>query len=504
MYNIHRMCRIRTAHKRVFIYLIMLSGLIVACTGQSPEEVVIEIPSPEPSATALQSILENTDTIVQAVDIPTNTSPPVLTSTPTNVPEAVITRVTTDVPTGVPKDLLTNFPVVTETNTPDVQIAIATATELPTLTVTSAPTNTNTPAPTNVAFALPDPLPFQVGPSNYPAEVNPLTGLPVADASVLTRRPIAIKVSNAPDCVRPQEGLSRADIVYEHYAEGGTTRYTAVFYGDVPARVGSVRSARLIDMEIPAMHGAIFAYSGAAEPVKIMLEESDFGDRVIANVPGHPAFYRKSLNEVACGRAEHTLFTDPVSLRNFAASTGINDTRPNISGLIFNPEVPTGGQQLDSLVIRYLGVTNEWRYSSTLDQYTRYSNGSQNTDLYYNVPILADNVVVLYANHVTTLILEDRVGYNAATGTGGNYSIEAQIWGNGPLMFMRNGQVYTGTWFRSERDQGIVLTDNNGNILGQKPGRTWYQVVPLDTPLTQTSATAWSIKPERPPAQPER
>ncbi len=504
MYNDINMCRIRTEYKLLLtITLILLS--LVACASVEPEELILEIPSPEPTATPLQSVLENSNVVVQQVDLPTNTAPPLLpSSTPTEAPKAVITRVATEVPTGVPADLLTNFPVV---ETPDVQIAIGTVTELPTLTAVTTNTPipaTNTPLPTVAAFNLPEPLPFQVGPDLYPANVNPLTGLPLADTSVLTKRPIAIKVSNAPSCVRPQEGLAKADLVYEHYAEGGTTRYTAVFYGDQPARVGSVRSARLIDLEIPAMHGAIFAYSGSAEPVKIKIEESDFGDRVIANVPGHPAFYRKNINEVACGRPEHTLFTDTASLRNYAASNGINDVRPNISGLIFNPSVPAGGQPLDSFLIRYLGVTNEWRYSSTLNQYTRYSDGSQNIDLYYNVPILADNIVVLYANHVTTLILEDRVGYNPSTGTGGNYSIEAQIWGNGPLMFMRDGQIYEGTWFRSERNAGIVLTDQNGNILGLKPGRTWYQVVPLDSPLTKTSDRAWSIKPERPPAQPER
>src|SRR5688572_23272367 len=48
---------------------------------------------------------------------------------------------------------------------------------------------------------------------------NPLTGLPVNIPSLLERRPIAIKVGNSPDYVRPQSGLSLADVVYEYYIE---------------------------------------------------------------------------------------------------------------------------------------------------------------------------------------------------------------------------------------------------------------------------------------------
>ena len=50
------------------------------------------------------------------------------------------------------------------------------------------PTTTQASAPTSTAEAL-------VGPHSYPPDVNPLTGLPVANATVLQRRPIAIKVS---------------------------------------------------------------------------------------------------------------------------------------------------------------------------------------------------------------------------------------------------------------------------------------------------------------------
>jgi len=55
------------------------------------------------------------------------------------------------------------------------------------------------------------------------------------------RRPIAIMIENHADS-RPPSGLSRADVVYEAVAEGGITRFLAIFYcGALPAMLKLLR-----------------------------------------------------------------------------------------------------------------------------------------------------------------------------------------------------------------------------------------------------------------------
>jgi hypothetical protein len=68
-----------------------------------------------------------------------------------------------------------------------------------------------------------------------PAGTNPLTGLPVADPSLLKIPALLISISNFPAIGRPQEGLSFAPFVYEYYITEGATRFLAVFYGAFPA-----------------------------------------------------------------------------------------------------------------------------------------------------------------------------------------------------------------------------------------------------------------------------
>ncbi|MDW8102145.1 MAG: DUF3048 domain-containing protein [Anaerolineae bacterium] len=99
------------------------------------------------------------------------------------------------------------------------------------------------PAPTPTPTKTPKPIPTQTltvvkanllnleTPTPTPTPITefcPLTGEPVDNPEKINRRPLAVKIANSPE-VRPQSGLSFADIVFEHLAEGGLTRFTAIF-----------------------------------------------------------------------------------------------------------------------------------------------------------------------------------------------------------------------------------------------------------------------------------
>ncbi|NDJ75964.1 MAG: DUF3048 domain-containing protein, partial [Chloroflexi bacterium] len=103
-----------------------------------------------------------------------------------------------------------------------------------------------------------------IGPEEYPEGINPLTGLPVYDPEVLLRRPILVKVVNAPDMARPQWGLPQADVVWEYWMPGGFTRFAAIFYSQSPERVGPIRSLRMPDFELAHIYNSLIATSGMA------------------------------------------------------------------------------------------------------------------------------------------------------------------------------------------------------------------------------------------------
>ena len=99
---------------------------------------------------------------------------------------------------------------------------------------TNLPPSQRTPAPENstptviTATQTPEPTPAPTG-------FNPLTGLPVADPSLLQIPAVLLSISHFPVEARPQAGLSFAPYVFEIYITEGATRFLTTFYGEFPA-----------------------------------------------------------------------------------------------------------------------------------------------------------------------------------------------------------------------------------------------------------------------------
>ncbi|MBI3362572.1 MAG: DUF3048 domain-containing protein [Chloroflexi bacterium] len=348
------------------------------------------------------------------------------------------------------------------------------------------------PAPTvppeAAAAATPTPLPSgQIGPEDYPPDVDPLTGLKVSDPALLSRRPLLIKISNFPGEVRPQSGMDSADMVFEHYTEGGITRFTALFWSKTPEVVGSVRSARLIDVELPAMYQALFAYSGSSDAVKDRIRNSDFFDRVFSPDWGDkcPLFCRIPRGNLSL---ESTEFANPKEIWDEATKRGVND-RPAIKGMVFNPEVPQGAEPGSIVRVVYSGGFARWDYDPKTGLYIRRQDGEPLNDRLTGRQLSAANVIVVYATHVVTPIIEDQASKRPG--------LEIQAWGSHDAYIFRDGQAYKGRWTRSSRgDMLHFWYEDETTPLALKPGNTWIEFVGVTTKQTLEGAgDEWRFEP---------
>jgi SdrD B-like domain/Protein of unknown function (DUF3048) C-terminal domain len=110
--------------------------------------------------------------------------------------------------------------------------APATAPLVPTTAPTpAAPAATS--APTVAPTVQPTSVPTKVGPE-LAAGINPLTGLPVNDPSLLDLPAIFLSIPNFPVSARPQAGLSFAPWTFEIYIGNGESRFLSAFYGEEP------------------------------------------------------------------------------------------------------------------------------------------------------------------------------------------------------------------------------------------------------------------------------
>ena len=331
---------------------------------------------------------------------------------------------------------------------------------------TSTPTETPTPEPT---------LAVGIYPTLSP-DMCPLTGVQVSDLELLDRRPLAIKVQNAA-ISRPQYGLPQADIVYEHLSEAAITRFTAIYLCQQVDKIGSTRSARFIDLEIPAMYKSLMAFSGTSAGLYPLFLNADFYDRQFCYGWGlHPeGFYRdKELRQKGIP-IEHTLFADPNKIWDTATELGIND-RQDLQGMDFASEPPADGQPATQIQIPYPSrdMVVEYRYDPGSGTYLRWQSGVPHLDAVSGEQLTATNVVVAYVTHVDSLdIFEDEPRRN-------HPSVQIQLWGTGPAVIFRDGQAFEGLWARPKREDMLVFRDATGQIpIPLKPGNTWIQLVPL-------------------------
>jgi len=72
-------------------------------------------------------------------------------------------------------------------------------------------------------------------PTPFIEVINPLTGLAVAEPSLLELPALLVSISHFPVTARPQAGLSFAPYVFEIYITEGATRFLTTFYGEFPA-----------------------------------------------------------------------------------------------------------------------------------------------------------------------------------------------------------------------------------------------------------------------------
>ena len=367
--------------------------------------------------------------------------------------------------------------------TPTLVQPAPTATSLPpTPTATSIPPSPTTP-PTATPVPSPTPTPTEAvvrlaTAADFGETRNPLTGEVVDDPSLLDRRPIAVKIPNFPaSYVRPQSGVNQADLVFEHITEGPITRFTAIFYDETPEDVGPIRSARLIDIELPAMYDAALAYSGASIGVAQKLSNSDFQGRILrSNTPG---YYRTGANIPY----EHTLYGEPAQWWNALADRGENRPPMLADYMAFSSEPPSGGDPATHINVNYRGrAVADWHYEPENGRYWRVSDGEVHVDENTGEQLNFANVVVVFAHHqIDYSICETQIGDTCQA-----FSTEIQIWGEGPALIFRDGRRYEATWHRNQREHLLTFTDAAGEPVPLAIGNTWFQMVPddYDNPVT--------------------
>lgn len=301
--------------------------------------------------------------------------------------------------------------------------------------------------------------PTVVVPTTVPSS---LSGLPV-EPSVNSVPVTGVMIENSTDA-RPQSGLNQASIVFEAIAEGGITRFLALYQDTAPTNVGPIRSVRPYYEQWALGFNAAIAHVGGSP--EALANIKTWGIRDLDQ------FYNsKYYHRVTTRYAPHNVYTGIPTLVDLQHAKGFTVTpftsfaRKNAAPL----KTPTANTINLTLSGPVYNVS--YAYDTTTNSYKRSEGGAPHVD--------AETGAQLSPKVVIAMVMP----YSLASD--GKHSVYGTI-GSGTAYVFQDGGVTTGTWAKASNNAQITFTDANGAPLALNAGQTWLTAVAKTTNVRYT------------------
>jgi hypothetical protein len=305
-------------------------------------------------------------------------------------------------------------------------------------------------------YAAKSPEEDQSQKNNYSA-VSPFTGLPISQNYY--KRAVAVSIENSP-AARPQSGLGEAEIVYEFMLEGGITRFLAIYWPEVPEKIGPIRSARPALIKTAQSYEALFLHAGASPDGFELLQEENVLH--LDQIYQSRYFWRSSKR-----RAPHNLYSGKKPLNNYLNNLSEKEYPEQFNFL--TASVVSDFKKAENISIDYWGSYEVlYEYNSLGNNYLRFLNSKDNPHLLENGEQLkVKNIIV---QHVETSTKDSQ----------GRQDIDLES--GGKMKLFRDGLLIEGSWENNKGD--ITYFNAAGEQIKINPGQTWIQVVPNGTEIT--------------------
>jgi len=302
-------------------------------------------------------------------------------------------------------------------------------------------------------------------------------------------RPLGVMIENSIDA-RPQSGLSSADTIYEAVAEGGITRFLAIFYCQDAGEVGPVRSARTYFVDFASEYAdyPLYAHVGGANqpgPADALSQLTDYGWTDYNDLNqfsiGFPTFWRDydRLPNVA---TEHTMYSSMGKLLDYAATTrGLtnvdkqgNSWDKNFVSYQFTEDALMSQRPASQSIHLEFWTSDpnyyvDWSYNPKTNLYARSNGGKLHMDKDTGKQLTAKNVVVLE-------MVED----DANDGYVANDHLLFEDKGTGKAVVFKDGKRINGTWEKDTRTSRTIVRDTSGSEIKFDRGLIWFEILPTD------------------------
>lgn len=286
-----------------------------------------------------------------------------------------------------------------------------------------------------------------------------INGVPVSK-DIAKSRPIAVVVENHPDA-RPQSGLYQADIVYETLAEGGITRFLALFQTQMPKEIGPVRSARPYFNNIAQQWSAAYAHVGGSQIALSELDSKMYTELTDINQFFFGDYFYRNPTRVA----PHNAYTTIELIRKLMDKKKWTDWKPIKLGEF--ETIPTEKLQttVTDITAKFYDstYTTEFTFDPTTGLYNRMNGGRPTIDKNNNTQIAPRNVVVQYVDDYS-------VPMEPVNGVG------LKLEHDGRAILFTGGAAVDGTW--RFKNGFTEYRNEQGEPMKFQPGQTWIILMP--------------------------
>ncbi len=292
----------------------------------------------------------------------------------------------------------------------------------------------------------------QVQPPKATTVQSKLTGLQVAP-EVNEKQVTGVMIENSPDA-RPQAGLANAGFVFEAIAEGGITRFLAVYQDTSSDYIGPVRSIRPYYVQVIASFDGAIAHVGGSPDAQAKVNALRVKD---LDQFGNPGAYERIRGRAA----PHNVYTSSAKLealeqqKGYTKSqyTGFEHTRNENKAA--TPNAKTINLNISS------GLYNvKYDYNPNTNSYDRSEGGAAHNDERSGKPLSPKNVIAV----------------ETTRSQNGIYSVYGMT-GSGKVYIFNNGIVTEGKWERADEKSQYVFKDANGAVIKLAPGQAWLTLV---------------------------
>ncbi|PIP32043.1 hypothetical protein COX24_00280 [bacterium (Candidatus Gribaldobacteria) CG23_combo_of_CG06-09_8_20_14_all_37_87_8] len=315
---------------------------------------------------------------------------------------------------------------------------------------------------------------------------SPINGLLYSPQEALTwqgRRPIAVMMNNHVTARQVQVGLSQADLIYEAVAEGGISRFLAIYHSKLPSKVGTIRSARVYYIDWAKEYNAWYAHHGRAQidpnnPAVCDPRADTFSHMqsiFVSSVEGVASCWREN-NGLAY---EHTLFCDPSGLLNEAYQLYPDQPKEFNQSLLavwkFKNDQPVpSASAISTISFDFWDTTKgyevEWKYQSDTNTYKRKQGGQAHIDHGNSQQLEAKTVIVVLMKETSLNDLKAHLLY--------------QTLGQGEARIFMDGKAIKASWSRDTINDRTEFYDASGVQLKFNRGQVWIEVVPMGNSVT--------------------